>query len=399
MSQPAISSDLIRGHIDTIILYTLINEDKYAQQISDSIEEKSNGQYKINQATLYSSLKRLESLKYVSSYWNEADGAGRRKYFKLSESGKTTVNDNLASWSYSKGVIDTLMDMPSDNVQSKVVYVEKPVVQTVIVKNDNDKENDFVENKKDNKQELSPQNSAILISEEVKEINYKEILNSLIQKNAAKPKEVIEPLIKEKEDNLGENKQKLNEKIDEKSVSNDKLDDATPSLKELMNKAVAEGYKIRVSSKNTIKPKQGIKINLLALFSALIYFLFCLAEFTPLILLTKSTIQYNTLYLVILSIFALTLPVITLIKYFINPNKVYQKKYTGDMIVTSALIIFNVILVLFAIIFIVDINLSVTGNLVKYLIIPLVLMIDVVIYFIAKFLLSKSKKLHSINKK
>ena len=69
------------------------------------------------------------------------------------------------------------------------------------------------------------------------------------------------------------------------------------------------------------------------------------------------------------------------------------------MIVSSTLIIFNVILVLFAIIFIVDINLSVTGNLVKYLIIPLVLMIDVVIYFIAKFLLSKSKKLHSINKK
>ena len=62
MEQKAISSDLIRGHIDTIILYSLISGDKFAQQISDSIEEKSNGEYKMIQATLYSSLKRVETL-------------------------------------------------------------------------------------------------------------------------------------------------------------------------------------------------------------------------------------------------------------------------------------------------------------------------------------------------
>ena len=80
--EQAISSDLIRGHIDTIILHTLINGDKHAQQISDFVEEKSGNEYKINQATLYSSLKRLESLKFVQSYWNDSDN-GRSKFFKL----------------------------------------------------------------------------------------------------------------------------------------------------------------------------------------------------------------------------------------------------------------------------------------------------------------------------
>ena len=60
--EKSISSDLIRGHIDTIILHTLLDGNKYAQQISDSIEEKSEKNYVINQATLYSSLKRLENL-------------------------------------------------------------------------------------------------------------------------------------------------------------------------------------------------------------------------------------------------------------------------------------------------------------------------------------------------
>ena len=84
MEQHAISSDLIRGHIDTIILHTLLDGDKYAQQISDSIEEKSEKEYKINQATLYSSLKRLESLRFVKSYWNDSE-TGRRKYFNLAK--------------------------------------------------------------------------------------------------------------------------------------------------------------------------------------------------------------------------------------------------------------------------------------------------------------------------
>ena len=57
----SISSDLIRGHIDTIILRTVAVVDKNSQEISDEIAEKSDGKYELKQATLYSSLKRLES--------------------------------------------------------------------------------------------------------------------------------------------------------------------------------------------------------------------------------------------------------------------------------------------------------------------------------------------------
>jgi len=80
--EKAISSDLIRGHIDTIILHSLLDGDKFAQQISDSIEAKSEKKYSINQATLYSSLKRLENLKHVNAYWNDSEN-GRRRFLSL----------------------------------------------------------------------------------------------------------------------------------------------------------------------------------------------------------------------------------------------------------------------------------------------------------------------------
>ena len=125
MEPQAISSDLIRGHIDTIILHTLVDGDKFAQQISDFVEEKSENEYKLNQATLYSSLKRLEGLKYVVSYWNDTVG-GRRKYFKLTDLGKNTVENNLSNWSYSRAIIDKLMDCAPTPIY-RTQYIEKIV--------------------------------------------------------------------------------------------------------------------------------------------------------------------------------------------------------------------------------------------------------------------------------
>lgn len=105
----SISSDLIRGHINTIILRMLYDGDKYGYEIIDEIEEKSKGQYTLKQPTLYSALKRLESQDYVTSYWGGASNGGRRKYFQITEKGKAVVEQNCAEWEYSRTVIDSLI--------------------------------------------------------------------------------------------------------------------------------------------------------------------------------------------------------------------------------------------------------------------------------------------------
>lgn len=105
----AISSDLIRGHINTIILRTLYDGDKYGYEIINEIEEKSKGQYSLKQPTLYSALKRLESQDFVTSYWGGVSNGGRRKYFQITDKGKKIVEQNLAEWEYSRTVIDSLI--------------------------------------------------------------------------------------------------------------------------------------------------------------------------------------------------------------------------------------------------------------------------------------------------
>ena len=104
-----ISADLIRGHINTIILRSLYDGDKYGYDIINEIEKKSGGLYTIKQPTLYSALKRLESLRYVTSYYGDYSNGARRKYFSLTDLGKDITEQNLSAWEYSRTIIDSLI--------------------------------------------------------------------------------------------------------------------------------------------------------------------------------------------------------------------------------------------------------------------------------------------------
>lgn len=104
-----IQSDLIRGHINTIILKALSDGDRYGYDIVREIEQKSSGQYKLKQPTLYSCLKRLEIQGFIRSYWGAKSNGGRRKYFTLTDMGRELFIKNQSEWEYSRTVIDRLI--------------------------------------------------------------------------------------------------------------------------------------------------------------------------------------------------------------------------------------------------------------------------------------------------
>ncbi len=104
-----ISSDLLRGHTDTIILKLLVGGDKYGYEITKLVHERSSQQYELKEATMYSSLKRLESDGHIYSYWGDESQGGRRKYYHITASGKTQYENNKENWKYSKKILDKLL--------------------------------------------------------------------------------------------------------------------------------------------------------------------------------------------------------------------------------------------------------------------------------------------------
>ena len=63
----------------------------------------------MKQPTLYSALKRLESLKFVESYFGDFSNGGQRKYFRLTPKGREAIDQDLSEWEYSRTIIDSLI--------------------------------------------------------------------------------------------------------------------------------------------------------------------------------------------------------------------------------------------------------------------------------------------------
>ncbi|MBN9391805.1 MAG: PadR family transcriptional regulator [Chloroflexi bacterium] len=104
-----ISPDLLRGHTDTMILRLLLGGDKYGYEISKLIQANSNGEYELKEATMYSSLKRLENDGGITSYWGDETQGGRRKYYRVTEKGREIYFENKQNWEYAKQVLDQLL--------------------------------------------------------------------------------------------------------------------------------------------------------------------------------------------------------------------------------------------------------------------------------------------------
>ena len=110
MNEGYISSDLIRGNIDAIILRVLCEGDNYGYEIIKAIARNSGGVYELKEPSLYTSLKRLEGQKLIESYWGDESQGGRRKYYKVTMAGIKSYEDALYAWKQARELINKLIE-------------------------------------------------------------------------------------------------------------------------------------------------------------------------------------------------------------------------------------------------------------------------------------------------
>lgn len=101
-----ISSDIIRGYNDTIILYLLLQEPSYAYLISKQIRERTNEKYVIKETTLYSAFNRLEKNGYVEAYPEIGEAGKRRTYYRITDAGRAYYDEKCSEWNLTKDVIE-----------------------------------------------------------------------------------------------------------------------------------------------------------------------------------------------------------------------------------------------------------------------------------------------------
>lgn len=106
-----INKEVLKGHIDTIILSLLHTKEMYGYELAKYVREKSEEQFELKEGTLYLSLKRLENNKWITSYWGDEQGpGGRRKYYKLTPLGEEGFEEKRKEWQFIKKIIDKFIE-------------------------------------------------------------------------------------------------------------------------------------------------------------------------------------------------------------------------------------------------------------------------------------------------
>lgn len=96
--------ELRRGVIILAVLSQL-HEEQYGYSLMKRLEELG---MQIDQGTLYPLLRRLEEQDLLQSDWR-VDTSRPRRYYLLSETGKTVLVEMTTEWSKIKATIDNLL--------------------------------------------------------------------------------------------------------------------------------------------------------------------------------------------------------------------------------------------------------------------------------------------------
>jgi DNA-binding PadR family transcriptional regulator len=83
--------------------------DSYGYDINKTISNKTAGEYELKEATLYTAFRRLEQNGFILSYWGDEATGARRRYYSITESGKTAYKRYLREWETAKTLIDKLI--------------------------------------------------------------------------------------------------------------------------------------------------------------------------------------------------------------------------------------------------------------------------------------------------
>lgn len=105
-----ISSDVLRGYNETMVLYLLLKGPSYGYELAKRIRETSGEKYSMKETTLYAVFSRLEKNGYVRSFYGNETSGKRRTYYEITPEGLQFYEEKCAEWDLTKNVIERFIE-------------------------------------------------------------------------------------------------------------------------------------------------------------------------------------------------------------------------------------------------------------------------------------------------
>lgn len=92
------SRELQKGSAEFLVLSLLDAEPRHGYDLAKLIAARSHGVLRLNAASLYPLLYRLERRGWIRGRWVECAGQRRRRYYKLTGAGRRALEVRRRSW-------------------------------------------------------------------------------------------------------------------------------------------------------------------------------------------------------------------------------------------------------------------------------------------------------------
>jgi len=99
-----------KGVLELCVLSMLKNKDRYGYEISDNLSKSID----IADGTVYPILRKLKSDGLVTTYLSEESGGPPRKYYSLTELGKSTFENDRADYLEFAKTVESMLKENTD---------------------------------------------------------------------------------------------------------------------------------------------------------------------------------------------------------------------------------------------------------------------------------------------
>jgi DNA-binding PadR family transcriptional regulator len=103
-----VAKDLVAASATPMVLGILAEGESYGYAILRRINELSGGELDWTEGLLYPLLHRLERLGHVKSAWQSVAGERRRKYYRITATGRAELAEQRRQWDT---VVDALKEV------------------------------------------------------------------------------------------------------------------------------------------------------------------------------------------------------------------------------------------------------------------------------------------------
>jgi DNA-binding PadR family transcriptional regulator len=101
-------TDLLRGHLDRLLLAVLAVSPGHGYELSRRLTDRSSGELEVPEGSLYPALHRLERGGLVTSAWDAGDGR-RRRVYRLTASGRREAERSRREWRAFVSAVDRVV--------------------------------------------------------------------------------------------------------------------------------------------------------------------------------------------------------------------------------------------------------------------------------------------------